>query len=84
MREVKKKLKEDKYGDSPGFCDPVVRCTECSKIILTEKLKVTGFCPHCGCRKVRNLQVFNTEEKRQMEQWDVDPNFLALFETVQP
>lgn len=69
-----------KYDKDAEFADPVVRCDSCSKITLTKELKRLGCCPNCGNRKVRNLLVFNGEERSQMEAWGVDPDFLAIFE----
>ena len=72
----------NKYDKDAPFSDPVVRCDSCSKIVKTEQLRQTGCCPHCGNRKVRNLQVFNELERAQMEAWGVDPAFLAEFEVA--
>lgn len=72
---------QEMYGKDAAFSDPVVRCDSCSKIIRVETLKKLGMC-ECGNRKIRNLQAFTPEEGKQMEEWGVDPDFLALFKAV--
>ena len=72
-----------KYDPKGKFQDPVVRCGECSKIVLHQGIVDTGCCPNCGAGRVRNLRVFNSEEKKQMEEWGVDPDFISLFEGVE-
>lgn len=72
-------MKYDKDGD---FTDPVVRCDSCARIVQTRDLHKHGLCPHCGNRKVRNLLAFNEDERKQMEEWGVDPDFLAVFEAA--
>ena len=72
----------DKYGKDAPFCDPVVRCDSCSKIIQTATLRQLGMCS-CGNRKIRNLQTFTPEEMQQMETWGVDPDFFAMFQGVE-
>ena len=62
------------------FKDPVVRCDSCQKLLLVTDLHKTGCCRHCGNRRVRNLTVFNDDERKQMEAWKIDPEFIALFE----
>lgn len=71
----------NKYHKDAPFCDPVLRCDSCNQIILDETLKVLGRCK-CGNRKVRNLQTFTDAERKQMEEWGIDPEFLAQFEEV--
>jgi hypothetical protein len=69
----------DKYDKDQEFCDPVVRCDSCSKVILTKTLRMLGMCT-CGNRKVRSLQTYTSDELAQMIAWDIDPKFIALFE----
>jgi hypothetical protein len=69
----------DMYDKDTEFADPVVRCDSCSRIIRVESLRELGMCS-CGNRKIRNLQIFNEQEKAQMLEWGIDPVFLALFE----
>jgi hypothetical protein len=69
----------DKYDKDAEFCDPVLRCDSCSRLIRIETLKTLGMC-ECGNRKVRTLQIFNDQEKAQMVEWGIDPAFLALFD----
>lgn len=69
------------YSKDGAFNDPVVRCDSCQKILMVAKLKEMGACI-CGSRKVKNLRGYNDVEEAQMKDWGVDPDFLALFETV--
>ena len=76
----KKRKREDlpKYHKDREFMDPVVRCDSCSKIIRTTTLAELGMCK-CGNRRVRNLMTFDQGEYKQMQRWDIDPDFLAQF-----
>ena len=65
---------------SSPFAEPVVRCNECRKVLLMEKLLETGSCKHCGCRKVCKVKSLNDEDLRLVRQWDVDSEWLALFQ----
>ena len=68
------------YGKDGPFNDPVVRCDKCSKILLLEKIRQDGVCPHCGARRIRNLLAYNDEELSQMKRWAVPNEFIALFQ----
>lgn len=69
-----------KYSMDGPFNDPVVRCDSCQKIILLEHLRKNGRCSNCGSIRVKNLQVFNGDELKQMEEWNVDPDFIKQFQ----
>jgi len=69
-----------KYGKEDGFNDPVVRCTECSKMFSREKLRDAGMCPACGNKRVRNCLTLSEDEMKQLKDNNIDPDFLALFE----
>lgn len=71
----------EKYSKNGPFTDPVVRCHECRKIVRVEKLKERGSCS-CGCRKVQELRGFTREERDKMDDWGIDPDFLAIFGEV--
>jgi len=71
-----------KYSKDGPVNDPVMRCDSCVKIIRTETLKNIGKCPHCGNRKVRSLQTFSSLERDKMVKWNIDPAFLAIFEST--
>lgn len=66
----------------PDFNDPVLRCDACQKLIKMEDVKNIGLCRHCGNRRVRNLTVFNEEERAQMVEWGIDESFISQFEGV--
>ena len=70
-----------KYPIDGPFNDPVMRCEGCSKLVNTidGALKI-GKCPNCGSRKVNAVEVFNKEELEKMEEWNIDPDFIAIFE----
>ena len=73
----------NKYDKDAAFEDPVLRCDSCSSILLASDLREKGRCRECGNRKVRNLQVFNEEERQQMIDWNIDPKFIELFEVTE-
>lgn len=70
------------YGKDEPFNDPVVRCDSCGSLIRRELLHRLGSCGKCGSRKVRNVRTFTGEDLEQMREWNVDPEFLKLFEEV--
>ena len=72
-----------KYDKDSAFADPVLRCDSCSAIVLAQDLRDKGCCLKCGNRKVRNLQVFNEEEHKQMLAWNIDPEFIGQFEVTE-
>jgi rRNA maturation endonuclease Nob1 len=61
--------------------DPVLRCDSCSELVKVETLHKLGVCPKCGNKRIRNLTVFNDEERDQMIAWGYG-DFLAEFEAV--
>lgn len=74
--DLNKEYKETKSG-----IDPVLRCDSCNKLVTHEMLKKIGSCDKCGNKRVRNVTVFNDEEKAQIEQWGFH-EFLNEFESV--
>jgi hypothetical protein len=49
-------------------------------LLRIAKLKESGRCV-CGCRRIRNLFSFDSKERDQMaNDWQIDPEFLQLFE----
>lgn len=71
-----------KYSKDAPFTDPVVRCDSCQELILREKLCKLGMCPKCGNRRVRNVMVMSPDEWEKVKGWDLDPDWLAIFEAV--
>ena len=72
---------QDVFNEQGAFDDPVLRCDSCQKIIKRESLHKLGGCPKCGNRRVRNLTVFNDEEKAEMESWGFH-DFVSQYEAV--
>ena len=64
-----------------SFTDPVVRCTECQRMITREEIAQSGCCPKCGNRRVRNVLVMSPEEKALCQEKGFN-DFLKLFEEV--
>lgn len=64
---------------SDAFTDPVVRCTDCQRIIFRDEVQQFGCCPDCGNRRVRNVLTLNDEERAMLEQKG-HHKFLELFE----
>jgi len=75
-------MSENRYSKDGPFNDPVLRCDSCSKLVRHVVLTQMGKCPHCGSRKVRKMDTFNSEELKQMQEWGIDQDYLALFEVV--
>ena len=72
----------EKYSDDGPFIDPVVRCTECSKIVYRTAIKKIGKCPHCGNRRVRKVSTLNEIEMKELQDKGIDKQFIALFGEV--
>lgn len=62
--------------------DPVFRCDSCHTLVRLETLHKLGTCSKCGNKRVRNVTIFNDEEKAQMLKWGFN-DFVAEFEEVQ-
>ena len=62
-----------------SFTDPVVRCTECQRMIFMDEVHEQGCCPKCGNRRVRNVLVMEPEERDLLKEKG-HHEFLALFE----
>lgn len=65
-----------------AFTDPVVRCTDCQRIIYRNEIQTFGCCPDCGNKRVRNVLMLKQEERDALAAKGCD-EFLALFEGVQ-
>ena len=61
-----------------GFTDPVLRCDSCQALVRRITIHKHGSCTECGNRRMRNLTVFNEQEKQQMEDWGFH-SFVAEF-----
>ena len=61
--------------------DPIYRCDSCQTLAPLDELHRYGSCPKCGNRRVRNVTIFNDEEKTQMEALGFH-EFLAQFEAA--
>tara|TARA_R110000751_G_scaffold208951_7_gene312827 strand:- start:993 stop:1196 length:204 start_codon:yes stop_codon:yes gene_type:complete len=59
----------------------VFRCDSCSILVRRETLTTLAACPKCGNRRVRNIQVFGEDERKQLEDWGFH-DFIAEFEAV--
>lgn len=59
--------------------DPVLRCDSCQALIKLETIHKLGSCDKCGNKRVRNVNVFNDEERKQIEAWGFT-EFLKEFE----
>jgi len=71
-----------KYHKDAPFQDPVLRCDSCQKLMLNTIMHALGKCPNCGNRKVRNVTTMNNDEYDWMKEKNIDPEFLALFESM--
>lgn len=67
--------------DPEPFTDPVVRCDSCQALIKRETLYKLGNCDKCGNKRVRNLTVFNDEERDQMIEWGFQ-SFVDEYQAV--
>ena len=64
-----------------GLADPVVRCDSCQALLKRTTLHKHGSCNKCGNRRIRNITVFDEDEKKQMEEWGF-AEFVAEFGEV--
>jgi len=63
------------------FTDPVLRCDSCHILVRRTTLHKLGSCDSCGNRRMRNVTIFNEDEKAQMEGWGF-ADFVAEFVEV--
>ena len=70
------------YGFRDPFNDPVLRCYRCNELLLRKEIHQLGQCPKCGSKRVSNVTIFNDKELEQMKAWNIDPEFLKVFEEV--
>ena len=75
-------MEKPNYDKDGPFGDPIVRCTECQKIVYRDTIKVMGMCS-CGNRRVRNVLTLSEDEMADLKEKGIDPEFLALFEGVE-
>lgn len=61
--------------------EPVYRCDSCQELLLHTTIQKLGSCSKCGNKRMRNITIFNDEEKIQMEAWGLS-DFLSQFEEV--
>lgn len=71
-----------KYSKDAPFTDPVVRCDSCIKLVKTASVQKHGCCTHCGNRRVRAINLMTEAELTEVKTWNIDPEWLALFEVV--
>ena len=78
------KISEGKYGykNKEAFPDPVVRCDSCQALIRRKHVHTMGCCPECGNKRFRNVLTLKDTEMEKMKEWNIDPEFIALFEGV--
>jgi len=63
------------------FLDPVLRCDSCQTLLKRETLHKIGSCSKCGNKRMRNLTVFDEDERDQMLDWGFD-EFVSEYELV--
>lgn len=61
--------------------DSVLRCDSCQSLMHIDTLHKLGTCSKCGNKRMRNVTIFNDEERVQMIAWGLD-DFVAQFEEV--
>jgi len=71
-----------KYDKDAPFEDPVLRCDSCQALIQREQVHRLGMCSKCGNRRVRNVILMTETEMAEVKGWNVDPEWIALFEAV--
>lgn len=75
------RLSIDTEPNDDEFTDPVLRCDSCQALLRRKTLHKFGACNKCGNKRMRNLTVFNDEEKAQMEEWGFQ-DFVNEYEAV--
>lgn len=64
-----------------SFNEPVVRCTDCQRLVFRTEIKEFGCCPDCGCKRFKNVVVMDDKEQQIL----IDKghgDFLKLFKEV--
>ena len=74
------------------FHDPVVRCDQCNGLTHRKFIYKNGGCSNCGNKRFRNVHALDEKEmlglkdgtlKIGMKAYEIDPDFLALFEATE-
>ncbi|MAH47227.1 hypothetical protein CMI37_15490 [Candidatus Pacearchaeota archaeon] len=63
-----------------AFADPIVRCDSCQALVRRGTIHKLGCCDKCGNRRMRNVLIIKENEMQICKDWDLDADFLALFE----
>jgi len=72
------------------FNDPILRCTQCSKLTHRKYISHNAACVHCGNKRFKNVRGMNWDEYTGLQAgtldiglkkpFNIDPDFLACFE----
>jgi hypothetical protein len=65
------------------FIDPIVRCDACQELLLRKTIQEIGCCTNCGNRRMTNIKVIKEAEIEKVKSWNLDPEFMALFEEAE-
>lgn len=76
--EARKRAALDTYSkEQPNFRDPIVRCTNCRKLVPRDYIMQHGACA-CGCRKITEARSLTMKEFEGVKlAW---PDFALIFE----
>lgn len=72
-----------KYSKDGEFQEPIVRCDSCAKLVLVASIKKMGMCPLCSNGRFRNVRTLTDEEMIKVKEWNIDPEWIALWEPVE-
>jgi len=79
MREDLDFLNKEYHDDQKP--EPVLRCDSCQELLLRTTLHKIGSCTNCGNKRVRNVTIFNENERDQMLEWGLK-DFVSEFSEV--
>jgi len=71
----------DISNEPEEFTDPVLRCDSCNVLVTRKTLHKIGGCDKCGNKRVKNVTVFDEDERQQMIDWG-HQEFVDEFEVV--
>jgi hypothetical protein len=52
-------------------------------LLLRTTIHELGCCSKCGNKRIKNVRILQIDEMARLKEWNVDPEFIALFEQVE-
>jgi DNA-directed RNA polymerase subunit RPC12/RpoP len=64
--------------------DPVLKCTDCQRLVEITELHTHGQCMVCGCKRMKSVKVLDDEVPEHARLMEKYPEWAAEFGPVEP